>query len=337
MPNRKHALRALFFCLLCGLALPLAVWAQAPSFTLTPSGFTPANLVPGETASATISVTANNGFTGAVDITCAVTPQVTTGVEPSCVPSGSPVTPNGTVSLTVATTAGTDGTPPIAYQFTITGTSGAETETATLSLTVTNVPQDYTLSVSKPLSPTSVSAGNGATASILVTPVSGYTGNVTLSCSSVTPVVVGAPVCSFNSGNASMLATVMIVNGVPPPPVTLTVQTFGTTTQGVAQAWTWRAFYALWLMAPGLAIVGAGAGSQRGKRTRTLLGIFLLLAVAGSLIVLPSCNSTNSVTSTSGLITPKNTYTITLNAVDDKGVSPSNTTTAQATVSLTVN
>jgi hypothetical protein len=55
---------------------------------------------------------------------------------------------------------------------------------------------------------------------------------------------------------------------------------------------------------------------------------------------LPSCGSTHAISNNSnGLVTPKNTYTVTLTGVDANGISPSNTTTTTtaATVSLTVN
>jgi hypothetical protein len=98
-----------------------------------------------------------------------------------------------------------------------------------------------------------------------------------------------------------------------------------------------RIFYALWLAVPGLALAGIGAG---GRRRKKLLGLLLLLVLATTILVLPSCGSTHTISNNSnGLVTPKNTYTVTLTGVDAKGISPSNTTTTTtaATVSLTVN
>jgi hypothetical protein len=180
-----------------------------------------------------------------------------------------------------------------------------------------------------------VSAGNGATATILVTPVAGYSGSVTLSCESITPVVLAAPICAFSP------QPVVIVNGAAPP-ATLTISTYGTTTDPVAKASRWRIFYAFWWAVPALALIGTGATSaKKGKKGRTtLMGLIFLMAVASSLLFLPSCNSTSTTSNTSNtsnLVTPKNTYTITLNGVDANGISPGNTTGTGATVTLIVN
>jgi hypothetical protein len=314
-----------------GSIFALAHLAIAQTFTMTPSTFSPANLIPGETATATLQIATTNDFTGSVALTCTVTPPVTTGTEPTCLPSPASVTPNATASLTVTAS----GAPAGEYTFTITATGGSETETSTLYLTVVDVPADYTLTISRPVSPSTVSAGNGATATILVTPVAGYSGSVTLSCESITPVVIAAPVCAFSP------QPVAIVNGAAPP-ATLTISTYGTTNQPVAKAFPSRVFYAFWLAVPALALIGTGAasGKKEKKKRVTLMGLFFLMTLASSLLLLPSCNSTTTTSNTSNLsnlVTPKNTYTITLNGVDANGVSPGNTTGTGATVTLTVN
>ena len=330
MLTARQVLRAvLFMGLLCFFLAAQVAFAQ--TFGLTASAFYPTSIIPGGTATATLDLTAIGGFTGSVALSCTVTPAVTTGVAPSCLPSPSSATPGATPSLTVATTGGTDGTPAGNYTFTVTGTSGSEVVTATLNLTIVDVQPNYTLTISTPVSPGTVTAGNGATATIQVTPVAGYTGSVTLSCLSITPVVTAAPLCSFSP------QPVVIVNGAGPPS-TLTISTYGSITEPVAKGWTRHFFYAFWLGFPGLAIVCAGASSKRKRKTRrTLMGIFFLMALGGSLLLLPSCSSTTSTVANSTLVTPKNTYTITLNGVDSTGVSPSNTTTALATVTLIVN
>jgi hypothetical protein len=330
MLNGKQVLRALVLTVV-GSMFALAHAAVAQTFTMTPSTLSPANLIPGETATATIQITTTNGFTGSVALTCAVAPPVTTGAAPTCLPSPASVTPDATDSLTVTA----NGAPAGEYTFTITATSGSETETATLYLTVVDVPADYTLTITRPVSPSTVSAGNGATATILVTPVAGYSGSVTLSCESITPVVLAAPICAFSP------QPVVIVNGAAPP-ATLTISTYGTTTDPVAKASRWRIFYAFWWAVPALALIGTGATSaKKGKKGRTtLMGLIFLMAVASSLLFLPSCNSTSTTSNTSNtsnLVTPKNTYTITLNGVDANGISPGNTTGTGATVTLIVN
>lgn len=326
MLNARQVLRAIVFALLLSLFAASQVRsAQAQNFTLTPSALTPsAGVDPGGDATATIALSTTTSFTGSVAFTCTVTSNQVTSNPPLCLISPQSAIPDATLSLTLTTVG---ATPAGQYTITVSGNSGSETEIATLFLQVVDVPQGYTLTVSKAISPTTVTAGNGAEATITVTPSAGYTGSVTLSCLSITPAVAAAPVCTFNP------ATVTVSNGAAPPSV-LTISTYGTTTARLSAP---HIFYALWLAVPGLALMGAGA---RGSRKKRVLGLFFLLLVAGSLLLLPACStSTSTTTSTSGLVTPKNSYTFTLTGVDQNGVSPSNTTstTGAATVSLTVN
>jgi phospholipase C len=74
----------------------------------------------------------------------------------------------------------------------------------------------YTLAASA-LNPASVTAGSTATSNITVTPVNGYSGTITFSCSSVTGGT-PAPTCSFNPANVA-------INGTVAATSTLTVST----------------------------------------------------------------------------------------------------------------
>jgi hypothetical protein len=70
--------------------------------------------------------------------------------------------------------------------------------------------------------------------------------------------------------------------------------------------------------------------------------LLLLMSVASGLLLLPSCGSSTTPTTSNNannLVTPKNTYTVTLTGVDQNGVSPSNitSTSSAASVTLTVN
>ncbi|MGB7852027.1 MAG: hypothetical protein WCF73_14255, partial [Candidatus Sulfotelmatobacter sp.] len=264
-----------------------------------------------------------------VALTCVVTSNQGASTLPSCLISPSAATPYATPSLTVTTVGVSAGT----YTVTVTGTGtgGSPTASVTLYLNVVDVPQDYTLTVSTAISPGTVTAGDGAQAIVTVTPIASYIGEVTLSCLSVTPITTAAPFCAFNP------PTVDVSNGTAPTAV-LTVSTYGTL-QNQANLSMPRVFYALWLAIPGLGLVGIGVSEGSRKK---LLGLLLLVGVAVGLLILPSCNSTNTLSNSNnsnGLVTPNNTYTITLTGVDKNGVSPSNTTTStsQATVTLTVN
>ncbi len=341
MLNARHAIRPLVFIFtLFVLAAGSLTVAQAQNFTLTPSQLSPrAGIDPGGTATATVALATTTGFASPVTLTCTATSSELSNL-PVCTPSPTVATPDATVSLTITTSGDTAFGQ---YTITVSGTSGSETETSTpLYLEVVAVPQDYTLSVTQTVSPTTVTAGGAAKATITITPIAGYTGDVTLSCLSITPTVTASPICFFDAVSGGG-PTVNVTNGTAATSV-LTISTYGTT-QNTAKLWTPRIFYAFWLAVPGLALAGIGS---RGSRRNKWAGIFLLLLVAGSLFALPSCSSNNSSSTTSnnanGFVTPKNTYTITLTGVDANGVGPSNnststtgTTPGAATVSLTVN
>jgi hypothetical protein len=331
MLNFRQVSRTLLFGLVLLFAaglLPFAA-AQTQNFTLSASSFSPpAGVDPGGTATAVITVSTPDSYTGSVALTCAVTSNGGAATLPLCQISPSAVTPDATPSLTVTTLGAAAGT----YMVTVTGTStGSDTETVTLFLNIVSVPQDYTLTVSTAISPGTVNAGFGAQATVTVTPISGYSGNVTLSCLSITPPVTAAPFCSFKPPTVD-------VTGSGAPTSVLTVSTFGVVPNQTKLRRP-PIFYALWLAIPAVALVGIGAS---GGRRRKLLGLLLLMAVASGLLLLPSCGSSNVPTTSNNannLVTPKNTYTITLTGVDDNGISPSNitSTSAAASVSLSVN
>jgi hypothetical protein len=98
----------------------------------------------------------------------------------------------------------------------------------------------------------------------------------------------------------------------------------------VTRNWNRRIFYALWLLAPGLGLLGL---VSTGTRRRRLLGLLLLVGLSGGFLFVPACGSSNSV----GNTTPNSTYTFTLSAVDESGNAPSNGTTNAATVTVSVN
>ncbi len=334
MLNFKQVLRAVVGALSLFLfAAAHAPLAAAQTFTLTSSGFTPsAGVESNSRATAGINVSTTDNYTGSVALTCTVEAQGGAATLPLCQISPTSETPNGTASLTVTTGGVSPGTYPVTV--TGTGTTPPLSQSVTLYLNVVVTPEAYTLTVSTLINPSTVTAGNAANATITITPIGSYSGNVTLSCLSITPPVKAAPYCSFE--NSSSTGPTVAVSSGAPATATLTISTYGTL-QNQAKRTTPRVFYALWFALPGLALAGIGAG---GRHRKKLFGLLLLLVMATSILVLPSCGSTNPTSNNSnGLVTPKNTYTITLTGVDANGISPSNTTTTTtaATVSLTVN
>jgi hypothetical protein len=325
MVNFRHVPRAL---VLLSLLFSLAVISQAQAaFTLSAAQLQPTSVDPGGSATSILTLTTGPGFTGAVSFTCIVTSaQVTTDL-PACAVSPLSETASSLPSLTITTSG---STLPGSYQVLVTGTDSSIPLTAsvTLELNVADLAEDYTITIYPTTAiPSPIVAGDIATTTVTVAPIGGYTGTVTLSCLSVTPVVTGSPVCSFTPS-----PTVKVTPGTPPT-TTLTLTTF-TTVNNPPSSSIIRShphvFYAVWLLLPSLVFVGWGT---TGKRRRKFLGMFLLMAIAAGLFLLPACggNSNNA----ANQITPNNTYTFTLTGSDQKGLGPSSTSTA--TVMLEVN
>jgi hypothetical protein len=301
---------------------------EAQDFTLTASTLTPAAVDPGGTATAQITLT-GNASNGAVSLACTVSSTnsgISTSEYPTCLISPSSATPNAIPSLTVTSL---NSTPAGQYSITVTGTdsSGTYPATPTLYLNVVDVQEDYTITITQAISPGTVSPGGGAEATITVTPIASYSGTVTLSCGSVTPSQIAGPYCSFNPPTVDVTTTEGAAS-------VLTISTYGTQ-QTVSDLKLPRIFRGFWLAIPGLVLMGVGFGGAQRKK---LAGFFLLLAVACGFLLLPSCGGqTRTSNNDLDYVTPKATYQFTLTGVDQNGISPSNSTTDQATVSLTVN
>jgi hypothetical protein len=324
MPKFSHAVYQFAlssFVLLALIANIPSGWAQSgsPDFTMQSSQFSPfAGIEPGGTATATISLNPVNGFTGQVSLSpCTVTGVQTTNL-PVCTVSPAIATPpvNGP-TVTITTTA---ATPAALYTVTITGTGPTTSHTLSLNLTVLAVTPSYTITVTGLLTPNTVHAGSGATATITVSSINGYTGNVTLSCSAISPTATPAPSCAFSPNPVALAGTDQTS--------TLTISTSGTQS-AISHR---RIFYALLLPFPGLTLVVAGFATG-GRLRRRLLGL-IILSAAASLLLLPACGTSGSSSTSSSGSTPKNTYTFTLNGADANAVAPSNSTQS---VTLTVN
>lgn len=326
MVNLRHMVRAIFL----GFLLPVffltsALLISVPAaygqdFILTPSALTPSAVDPGVSASAAISVQPVNTMNApTVTLACAVTPVQTNG--PICQIPGSVVAP-ATPALTVTTTG---LTPEISYTIAVTGTDGTGTQSVNFALTVLPEVPDYIITVTTAVTPSTVAAGSGASGVVTLTPVNGYTGEVTLSCNMVTPPVIPAPQCSFSP------ATVSIMTSSTAPTATITINTAGPVPQLLRSG----TLPALWLLLPGLALAGLGSAKGRGKK---MWGWLLLMALAAGVLLMPACGNSTPSQTTSGVnngTTPNNTYIFTLTGADANGLAPSNTSPTM--VSLTVN
>lgn len=315
----RVVLAALFLSVLSLASVP---FAYGQSFGLSiPLGLNRPAVDPGGSAIATIDLTSSPGFNSPVSLSCDVTSGPVTTTPPVCTISPAiQAPPADGPSLTITTSSTTaEGL----YNFTVTGTSGSITQTATLNLTVQPLSEDYTLSVSPTTAvPNPVAAGSAATATVTISPIGSYSGHVTLACLSISPADLLAPVCSFNP------ATVTVTGG-PPPTSVLTLTTTGPAP--VTRLGTRRILYAFWLVLPGFAITGLTVTGAR--RSKALYALSLMLLAAGVLLM-PACGSSSK---SVGNVTPSTTYLFTLTGADENGAAPSNTTTNPATVSITVN
>lgn len=325
--SRLAAICRAVLLVFCGLlAFPAAAPAQTPDFTLSITGFQPSALLPGSDTTAQITVGAQNGFIGTVSLVCVVTSQESVPTD-FCEISPTSVDVPGGALATINATGASAGF----YSVYVVGTGPSTThQTLTQDVTVLSVTPSFTITVQTAVAPSSVPAGNGATGTININPLNGYTSpggeGVTLSCASITPLVTLPPICSFSPPSP----TVPGPNGTVASS-TLTITTFGPITTGAVPHW--RPLYALWLPLPALALIGLGVGGKKSRTAWTLLSLFILSA---ALLLVPACTNTSTTTTTPNGITPANTYTFTIAGVDVDHVVSSNSGTGSSVPSVTL-
>jgi subtilase family serine protease len=282
--------------------------ASSPSFSLSASGVTvQAGATSGNTS--TISVAPSDGFNGTVNLTCSVsapsgaTSPVTCGtIAPASVTSSAAATSPMTVTSTGTTTPGQ-------YVITVTGISGAITQTTTASVTVTAVPATFALSNGGNVS-VQPGATSGNTSTITVTPgTGGFSGTVNLTCSV-------SPAASSDPASCSLSPTSVTLSGTAKQTSTLTVGTTAATTAGLAVP----------RIGNGKGWLGAGSGAAlallaffgipaRRRNWRSLVSILIAMVALGAL---SSCgggsaaNSSSSGGSSSNPGTTAGTYTVTV-------------------------
>lgn len=315
---RAFAFFPLSFLLIVGTT---AFAQSAPDFTLQAAAFSPNAVEPGGTSGSNIILNPVNGFSGSVTLSCAVSPA--TAITPACLMSPASVAPPAGAAATIIAETNSGRATPGLYTVTFTGTSTVSgtqiTHTAQQSLTILAVTPQFTITVISAISPTSVPAGSGASGVLQVTPINGYSGTVTLSCSSVTPLVTVPPQCSFTPQPVQ-------ISGVPKISQ-ISISTVGPTTVIPPTA----------LVFPLLATLGLGALGG-GKRSRRIWGLLGLLLLSASVLLIPACtNHIPLIRNNPSLLTPKDTYVFTLSGIDQNGNTSSNAGSATSpTVTLTV-
>jgi glucuronoarabinoxylan endo-1,4-beta-xylanase len=189
-----------------------------PTFTLASSP-TSLSVTQGSTATDTITVTPENGFTGSVTFTAGGLPS---GVTASFNPTSS--TSSTVLTLTASSTATTGG--PVTV--TITGTSGSTIVTTPIALTV-NAKVTTGFSLSPSASSLTVKQGSSGTDTITVTDIGGFTGSVAFTASGMPSGVTAAfsPTSSTTSSVLTLTASSTATTGA----FTITVTgTSGSTT-----------------------------------------------------------------------------------------------------------
>jgi uncharacterized repeat protein (TIGR01451 family) len=145
-----------------------------------------------------------------------------------------------------------------------------------------------------------VSAGHIAQYAVVLSPDPVFAANISLSCSALP----AGATCSFSN------TTIALNQGSGSSQLNLS-----TTAQPVVtiSSVSWiRPLYAFWLMVPGMALMGVGAGGKRrGKKSR-LLGLLALSLLFAMVLLQPSCSSTKTQPTVSG--TPSGTYSLTVTA-----------------------
>lgn len=151
------------------------------------------SIAAGASGVSTITVSPQQGFSGAVSLAASGLP---TGVTASFSPASAATSSTLTLAASSSATAGTS-------TVTITGTSGALSSTARLSLTVT-APPSFTIAAT-PAS-LSLAQGSSGTSAIAISPQNGFNGTVNLAASGL-PSGVSA---SFSAASATATSTLTL-------------------------------------------------------------------------------------------------------------------------------
>lgn len=275
----------------------VAKYAQ-PAFGVFLLPLIPSAVVPGGSATSTITVTALNGFSGQVTLTCSVSPAIAN--SPTCSVSPTSITAGTPSSLTVTTTASTT---PADYSISVTGTSDGLAHTVITSLAV----QDFSIAASA-FTPPAVNPGSSATSSITVSAIAGFSNTVGLSCS-VSPVSVNSPTCNFSASAVSpgVPSTLTVVAPIAAPGAVYTIAVTGTSGSDVHAATVKLTVNGFLISATAPSAVNPGSSSTSTVTLTALNGYNLPVQLSCSVIGAgsppPACNaqsfSSNPVTPTS--------------------------------------
>jgi trimeric autotransporter adhesin len=314
-----------------GSTASITINVAEAGFALTSSGAisVQAGATSGNTS--TINVVPANGFTGVVNLSCAVTTAMGNVTSPATCTIPAAVNITGTTPVAATLTATTEATTTAgAYVVTVTAvdaSTGKISHTATVNLTVTAPPvqQGIALSNSGAIA-VAPGATTGNTSTISVTPAGGFTGQVNLTCAVTTSIAnpTDQPTCNVPAS--------VTVSGTSASTATLTVTTASASASNAA----------IRFGLPGTALATLlFLGIPRRRRWAAFLGAFVLLL--GTMAV-TGCGGSSSSGSTSGsgsgstgsggsTSTTAGAYTVTVTGTD----AATGKITGATAVTLTVN
>lgn len=151
---------------------------QPPDFGLSANP-TSLSFLQGSSATSTITVSSQNGFTGTVSLSAMSSPSaLTTSLKPSSftVSPGTPQTSTLSVNSTITTPTGP-------YTITITGTNGTAGPSHTTNISVTIISPNFSVTDS-PASLGVIQGSTGNTTTIMLASLHGFAGTVSLSATS---------------------------------------------------------------------------------------------------------------------------------------------------------
>ncbi len=309
----------------------------SPDFAITtnPSSLT---IFIGACASKVINITSINGFTGPVSLTTAVSPGFIATISPLGVnvPAGGSAFATKTVCVA----------PPIApgsYPETITGTSGALSQTITETDTVPSILSDFSITANP--SSLTILSGSCANKTIIITAIGNYTGTIALTTtvSGGLTAFLGAVSVTLPPSPQTLVKTVCAPVAVPPGSYVETV--IGTDLTGLSHSFnetdtvvgpadfTMVPSTTSLVMPPGscssktITITGVNNYTGTITLTTSIVPPGLTATLSPSTVSLPPSPQTVTKTVCASINTPPGTYTETVTGTDTSGLTHSITET----------
>lgn len=276
-----------------GTTTPVGIAVLLNTTKATP-GFSPAPVSAGSSTTSTITVTALNGFSGSVALSCSGLPSAARcSFNPASISTGS-----GSSTLTVTTASSLQ---PAIYTTEVSAVSGTISHGESLNVVVQPPPPDFTISAgSGSSSSQTISAGETATFSLALGSIGSFTGTVNLTCV-VKPTITAGPTCSLSNSSVQ-------ISGSGTQSVTLKVATIAPVTSGAAP---YREFPRGLMPAAWISMLIASAWLWRAKRKR--LPALATATIVGAFALCVGCGGNGSPTHNTGG-TPSGTYAATITA-----------------------